>query len=445
MSRINLSASDGSFNSKSTISLARGFVICLRLTIFIIALFFVCSCRQRRTAIVTPQMETSEVFWIRVLLADDVNELKLRINSSFRILQPSTDAVSQRFIHLKSATNVYLTDGKITIGEKTYDGNQLTIVPDSPHIFNLNGNDYRGKLTLLINADGKSFDAVNAVPIEPYLAGVIGAEMPDYWETAALEAQAIAARTYCLYIKRRFGSARTWDVTKTQANQVYLGLVAESKQIWRAINKTKGQVLVCTYPNGSRDIFPSYYSSMCGGHTEDSQNVFGGEQIKSLSAVPCPYCQYVARPRTFFWPMVRFDKETVSKKLIERYPPLKKLGRITDLVVERKSDYKINIGSQQSLLSRLTFIKLVGSNGKSDYIRAEDLRITIDPTGNRIRSTICKIKSTDNKWGFLAGRGWGHGVGLCQCGAQAMARMEGKTAFEILLYYYPDSEIDYVY
>lgn len=390
-------------------------------------------------------MDIGEEFWIRVLLLDDAKELKLRIGSCFSILQPETDGSKQRFIPLNPATDVHLTAGKITIGEKTFNGNQLIIVPDSPHIFNLNGSDYRGKLTLLINADGKSFDAVNPVPLEPYLAGVIGAEMPDYWEPAALQAQAIAARTYCLYIKRRFGSARTWDVTKTQANQVYLGVAAESGKVWQAIDKTKGEVLVCTYPDGTKAIFPSYYSSMCGGHTEDSQNVFGGEQIEPLSGVRCPYCQYVARPKSFFWPMVSFDKSAVSKKLIERYPTLKKLGQIEELAVERQSDYKIDTDNQQSILSRLTFIKLVGSSGKSDYIRAEDLRMTIDPTGNRIKSTICKIKSTGEKWAFLAGRGWGHGVGLCQCGAQAMARMEGKTAYEILLYYYPGCEIDYVY
>jgi len=390
-------------------------------------------------------MDIGEEFRIRVLLADDVNELKLKIDTAFSILSSDAAKRQERVAPLTSAADIHLTDGKITIGKKSFDGNQLTITPDSPHIFNLNGSDYRGKLTLLINADGKSLDAINPVPLEAYLAGVIGAEMPDYWEPAALEAQAIAARTYCLYMKRHFGSTRSWDVTKTQANQVYLGVAAESKQVWQAIDKTKGEVLVCTYPGGSKEIFPSYYSSMCGGHTEDSQNVFGGEQIEPLSGVRCPYCQYVARPSSFFWPVVRFDKKSISKKLIARYPTLKKLGQIKELVVERKSDYKIETDNQQSILSRLTFIKLVGSNGKSDYIRAEDLRMTIDPSGKRVKSTICKIKSAGEKWAFLAGRGWGHGVGLCQCGAQAMARMEGKTAFEILLYYYPGSEIDYVY
>ncbi len=445
MSRISLSAPDGKFKSQGRVFFARSPVTVLRLTVFFIVLFCLCSCRQKLPAKVTPQMDIGEEFWIRVLLADDVNELKLKIDTAFSILNPDAANKQERFAPLTQAVKIHLSDGKITIGSKTFDCNQLTILPDSPHIFNLNGSGYRGKLKLLINADGKSFDAVNPVPLEPYLAGVIGAEMPDYWEPAALQAQAIAARTYCLYIKRRFGPARAWDVTKTQANQVYLGVAAESRKVWKAIDKTKGEVLVCTYPDGSKDIFPSYYSSMCGGHTEDSQNVFGGEQIEPLSGVRCPYCQYVARPKSFFWPMVSFDKSAVSKKLIEKYPTLKKLGQIKELIVERQSDYKIDTDNQQSILSRLTFIKLVGSSGKSDYIKAEDLRMTIDPTGNRIKSTICKIKSTGEKWAFLAGRGWGHGVGLCQCGAQAMARMEGKTAYEILSYYYPGCEIDYVY
>src|SRR4030042_1520798 len=100
------------------------------------------------------------------------------------------------------------------MGGRGFTGSGVVILPDEPYILDVNGEDYRGKLKFVLNPDGQGFDVINLVPIEPYLAGVIGAEMPDYWEPAALEAQAIAARTYCLYIKRRFGQNRHWDITK---------------------------------------------------------------------------------------------------------------------------------------------------------------------------------------------------------------------------------------
>ena len=92
-----------------------------------------------------------------------------------------------------------------------------------------------------------------------------------------------------------------------------------------------------------------------------------------------------------------------------------------------------------------TDVKLVKkTGGKSDFIRAEDLRMTLDPTGRKFRSTICEIIDMGDKWAFISGRGWGHGVGMCQCGAQGMARL-GRSSTEILSYYYPGSKVVSIY
>lgn len=399
-------------------------------------------------------MDIEPKFWVRVLLLDNVTDCTLKAVSSFRVISAESNLRAQatqvRFERTSVPTKIEISAGRITIAEQSFTssegdwdpkrtslrlGIRATIVPDSPHIFNLNGDDYRGKLKLIINSDGKSFDAINLVPLEPYLAGVVGAEMPDYWEPEALKAQAIAARTYCLYIKNRFGSKRGWDLNKTQANQVYLGVKAESAQIWSAVNETYGQVLVCEHPDGTEDIFPAYYSSVCGGHTENSKRVFG-DSFQPLVGVACPYCKDVAKLSLFFWPMAKFDKSTVTTSLLRRYPRLKQLGEITNIVPVEKSNY--------GKFSRLTKVKLVGSTGSSDFLRAEDFRLSIDPTGRKLRSTICRIVKWDGKWAFLSGRGWGHGVGMCQYGAQGMAT-EGKTASEILIYYYPVSKIVSVY
>ena len=376
-------------------------------------------------------MDIKPQFWIRVLLLDNIRACTLKTSSPFAVLHPQTQTREARFDQVDVPISIDISAGRISIAGRSFTNNEVIILPDNPHIFNLNGKDYRGKLKLTLNPDGNSFDAVNLVPLEPYLAGVVGAEMPDYWKPAALKAQAIAARTYCLYIKNRFGNKRNWDVRKTQANQVYLGVGAESAQIWNVVNQTQGQVLVCKQTDGTEDIFPAYYSSTCGGHTEDSSKVFG-DSFEPLVGVPCPYCKNTAKPSFFFWPMVQYDKANVTDKLLQRYPKLKRLGEIKNIISAKQSNY--------GKFSRLTLLKLLGSTGKSDFLRAEDFRLSIDPTGRKLRSTICRIINMGDKWVFWAGRGYGHGVGMCQYGAQAMAKRR-KTARQILSYYYPGSRI----
>jgi len=390
-------------------------------------------------------MDIEPEFWIKVLLLDNTRACVLKTASSFRVINPQTQTTEAHFDRLYVPAKITISAGRIVIAGRTFTNEQIIILPEKPYIFNLNGDDYRGKLKLIINADGGSFDGINLVPLDPYLAGVVGAEMPDYWKAEALKAQAIAARTYCLYIKKHFGSKRRWDVRKTAANQVYLGVKAESARIWDVVEETSGQILVCNQPDGTEEIFPTYYSSSCGGHTENSKNVFG-DSFEPLVGVPCPYCKYVAKPSIFFWPMAQFDKADVTARLLQRYPKLKELEKITNIISAKQSNYE-GFPSRNILqnlvglkFSRLTLVKLLGSSGKSDFLRAEDLRLTIDPTGQRLKSTICRIINMGDKWAFLSGRGYGHGVGMCQCGAQAMAK-EGKTAEQILFYYYPGSKI----
>ncbi|MHC4131400.1 MAG: SpoIID/LytB domain-containing protein [Planctomycetota bacterium] len=332
----------------------------------------------------------------------------------------------------KEIYTIRAEDGRFIVSGKKFAVNELLIRTNDPYVLTINGADYRGKLRLIMNSDGQTFDLINILPLEAYLLGVIGAEMPDYWEPEALKAQAIAARTYCLYIKNRFGTQRNWDVRRTAANQVYNGLRAESSVIWEIVIATKGEVLVSSE---TEQLIPAYYSSVCGGHTEDSFNVFGQEQ-ESIRGVPCSYCKNIVKSSIYFWPSIQYDKKTVSEKLLNRYPSLAKLGVIANIVPVKQSQY--------DGFTRPTYLKLIGSTGKTDTLRAEDFRLAIDPTGLLIKSTTFDLVKKENEWAFLKGRGFGHSVGMCQSGAQGMAR-EGKTAEEILKHYYPDSTINTIY
>lgn len=405
-------------------------------------------CEPRRIIRPTPQMEVGSQFWIRVLLAANASECTVEIPTAFHVvradlglgLQPGQPAKEP----LNGQTRISLTGGRLMLGATPLADREVVISPGPPHVFGLNGQNYRGRLKLSINPNGQTFDVLNLVPLEPYLAGVVGEEMPNYWEPQALRAQAIAARTYCLYIKNRFGANRSYDVSRTQSSQVYGGIAAESPQIWDAVNSTCGKVLSTGKSRTERNLgsdmlswglFPAYFSSVCGGHTSDSENVFG-DSFGPLKGVPCPYCKDVARLGLFFWPMAQFSRKAVTEQLTGRYPKLKALGEIKDIVVTEKSDY--------GQFFRLTKIQLVGAAGKTDTLRAEDLRLAIDSSGRRIKSTICHILPWGDGWAFLSGRGWGHGVGMCQCGAEGLAR-GGSSAEEILQHYYPGAQIVSVY
>ena len=407
--------------------------------VFLLLLLILGGCKKRQLTTPTVEMDIEPEFWIRILLLNDVPACILKTVSPFSAIDDQADPQIQntetRFNQINVPISLELINGRITVAGQTFANDEVVIFPDDPYIFNLNGSDYRGKLRLIINPDANSFDVINLVPPEPYLAGVVGAEMPGYWEPEALKAQAITARTYCFYIKERFGTIRDWDMKQTAAHQVYRGLAAESAQIWHAVNETKGQVITCKQSGDLEDIFPAYYSSTCGGHTENSKNVFG-DSYEPLTGVPCPYCQDVAKPKFFFWPMIQIDETDITARLLQRYSQLKELGEITDITAVGQTDY--------GEFTRLTKVKLHGSTGKSDFLRAEDFRLAIDPTGRKLRSTICQIIKLSNKWAFFSGRGWGHGVGMCQCGAQGMAR-DGNNAKQILSYYYPGSKIKSIY
>ncbi len=398
----------------------------------VLAGVFICllaGCEKRELIEQTPGMNVSERLWMRVLLLENVRTCRLRAQRGFSGVDAATWSKAD-FGKKGGPVEGSLSGGRIVIGGKLF-GREALIRPARPFVVTVNGERYRGNLRLIVTADGQSFDVVNAVPIEPYLAGVVGAEMPSYWEPEALKAQAIASRTYGLFIKQKFGGGRRWDVRKTQASQVYKGVSAESATVWAAVNGTAGKILACKSSDGKGGIFPAYFSSTCGGHTQNSKSVFG-DSYGALGGVECPYCRGVAKMSFFFWPMAEFDADQVSGRIMKRYPKLQNMGEIESIEPVKVSEY--------GRFGRITSVKLTGKDGKSGFLRGEDLRLTVDPSGTKIRSAACRILKVADKFRFYAGRGYGHGVGMCQCGAQGMAR-SGKSFEAILGYYYPGSKI----
>ena len=374
----------------------------------------------------TEDMDRPGSWWIRVLLFSKIDSCQVETSAGFTV--ELLDGAKKTF---NSGDDFQITcdANGFKVGTDIFPGGQILIRPGEPYIFAINGMKFRGNLRFVAFEDGR-FDAVNVVPIEAYLNGVIGAEMPRYWKAEALKVQAITSRTYCLYYKNTYGTDRHYDIRRTQANQVYMGLAKEYNATRNAAHETRGQVLT----SGNR-VFPAYFGSSCGGHTEDSSEVFG-KYFESVKGVACPYCVDVARKSQFFWKPAEFTTEELTSRLAERYESVKPLGEIVGIEPRRRSDY--------GQYSRWTSVRLIGAAGKSITLRGEDFRLALDPTGLKIKSTIFELTKIKGKWVFYGGRGFGHGVGLCQCGTEKLAK-DGKTATEILKYYYPGAEITKIY
>jgi stage II sporulation protein D len=140
---------------------------------------------------------------------------------------------------------------------------------------------YRGKLVLVSN--GKKLQVVNALPLDTYVLGVVGREMPSNWPAAALEAQAVAARSYALAEVDNVVTARAYDVYSDTRSQVYGGIAAESPAVTAAVQATAHQVVLY----GGK-IATTYFSSSSGGRTVSAAEAWG-KSVPYLVSVDDPY------------------------------------------------------------------------------------------------------------------------------------------------------------
>jgi stage II sporulation protein D len=141
---------------------------------------------------------------------------------------------------------------------------------------------FRGALEVVpTDSDAGSLNAINAVPVDQYVKGVIPNESPPSWPMAALQAQAVAARSFGLSSQV---DGNGFDLYDTTSSQVYEGIADETQRTNRAANSTRGQVVM----HGGR-VAQTFFSACSGGHTESVQNVFFGPPIPYLVGVPDPH------------------------------------------------------------------------------------------------------------------------------------------------------------
>ena len=278
----------------------------------------------------------------------------------------------------------------------------------------------RGALEL--RAEDGLVRAVNALDLQYYLLGVVGAEMPAYFDEEALAAQAVACRTFALYaLERARKASRKRVFAATTGFQVYKGVGAETRSIRKAVMRTRGQAL--SWRGG---LFSSYFHSTCGGHTASSKEALGVTSIAPLAGVACGACSY---GRFTNWSSVleAGQLHLVAREYLEKNHPELQLGEVQELeVAERSAD------------GRALSLRLRHSLGVFEW-RADRFRFP-----GTLPSTAFTPGRTGSGGWALRGSGFGHGVGLCQVGAGGLAR-DGLDYREILLHYYPGSELTEAY
>ncbi len=268
---------------------------------------------------------------------------------------------------------------------------------------------FRGELEFRSIPNG--MQVINKVTLEDYVAGILGREIYPNWHLETLKAQAVAARSYALH-QRAESSGQAFHVKAGTGSQVYGGVAAETPAIRAAVLATRGEFLAYA----QKPILAVYHSAS-GGRTASSEEVWGR---------PLPYLVSLEvddeqdSPDTYW-------RATISKT---------KLGRALDSL-------GIRIGSPRELQvvdrsgsGRALRVRIRGDKG-DHQLDARALRGALGESV--IRSTLFEIRPGQNAFVFV-GSGYGHGVGMSQWGAQAMAQ-RGSTYREILQAFYPGTSL----
>ena len=307
-------------------------------------------------------------------------------------------------------------NGNILINGYDTKTSHIIILPDMPQSIKVQDKygeliAYKGRLDVIANGNDR-LTLVNTLPLDEYIMGVVPKETFPAWPQAALRAQAVAARTFAVaHIQN--GVGKDYDIV-SPAHQLYGGASAETPATTKAVLDTQGEIL--TY-NGK--ILETFFYTCCGGRTEEARNVF--PTIKEYPrAVVSPYCKGTKHYSWRYSVALRNASQKFSKagkslngdivyvKVLERF----KSGRVA----------KIKFSSRK----------------KSVVLTGEELRKILGY--NNIMSTLFKVRIRNGRLQFV-GKGWGHGVGLCQWCSKVMAD-KGFDYEEILMHFYPGAKIE---
>lgn len=356
--------------------------------------------------------ESSRPAAIRVLIQGDAREVLVKSPGEIECLdQTSRQERNMADIPPGKQVRFYMKGPYLRAGGFSEGKMKGVLLLPKGHAININGKNYRGRIKLAVNAQ-KRIDVINILDIETYLKGVIPREMNGNWHQEALKAQAVVARTYALYQIEK-NSREAFDICSTTNSQVYGGMDAEAENSSRAVDQTKGTVLL----NGIRPALV-YYHANSAGQTEDAANVWN---------MDIPYLR--GRDDAFSLKTADLDwSYSLSLEALRHILGKKNLrvGRISDIQITDRT----RSGRAKNILIR-------HGGGQELYLSGNQLRTMVDPV--MIKSALFVIRKNGKTVRF-EGKGSGHGVGMSQWGAYMMAR-EGVFYRDILKFYFPGLKI----
>ena len=273
--------------------------------------------------------------------------------------------------------------------------------------FSWSGRTYRGAF-VLVPLPGNRSGLIDFAPLDSYLYGVVSAEVSPAWPSEAQRAQAILARTY---VTTKLRPDKPYDVVATDSDQHYGGIQSESVEGRAAVDATAGKLV--TYARAPAQVA---YSSCCGGRTADPADVWRSS---------IPYLRSFVDPHCAGTPEYRWDAR-VSYDAVRHRLDLPRSGSL-----------------------RAVELRQLGSSGRPRELAFTGSAATVDvETGafraaaglSVVRSTFLRGVTPAGNELVVAGNGRGHGVGMCQWGARAMAAA-GASAAEIIAFYFPKTSI----
>jgi stage II sporulation protein D len=379
---------------------------------------------------------------IRVLVGEEPAAFSVESKGGFRV-ETENGLVLMRS-NEPSRINMEVVDSSVQLRFEPQETaavaeGDIFITPVKSNNLVYRGVPYTGRMKIHAEAGGPT-GVVNVLPLESYLEGVVPHEIgnpgPDAF--AAMEAQAITARTYAMM--RMAGRADGYfDVEAGVQDQVYRGVERTSRLAAGAVRETRGTVLT----NGKELAF-AYYCATCGGHTSDIRRVWPHRRpAKYLNGLldrgqsgGGSFCAWV---HNFRW---RFDFSARELGAVLRRTIPEEFGVSPD-----KVGYLVDIGvSERSPSGRVRYLEIITTEGvytvEGDRIRWV-LKTDVE-AGRILPSTLFNldVKKQGGKLVSvgIVGGGNGHGVGMCQNGAIGMAR-KGYSRERILEHYYPGTSL----
>lgn len=369
------------------------------------------------------------------LPAKEVPKIKVRIGKSLRhILVTGLDLKRHLFFnndikrYSGKQTVKFNCDTRTTLNNEKNKPVLLATLESSSGLLSFEQEKFQGQFQVITSKRGDSCDIINEIPIESYISSLLTKEMNAHWPIEALKAQAVAARTYAIHkmktqqVTKELGNEAFYDLESSEKHQVGGNFFDATDLTNAASNETEGQILATK----SGKINPIFFNAKCGGRTLRPDQVWHNRE-EGYQSVNCPFCHdigpkgwahAITKQRLYNFLNWAYEKNYLKERVE---------GKLHSIILVPDN------------LDRFTLNFYI--NDRPFIIEKSLLRNFFG--GVEFPSNTFALKMTQR--GLVAeGEGLGHGVGLCQMGALAMAQ-RGWSYKKILAHYFPNHVLKKLY